>query len=178
MRTLTLCFLSFGALMAIGRSAENAPLLSVKFALPAQGGENGRLLHRELVYPNFKGLIPFHFSVVITNVSDKMQPVAQDWCSAGYDALTFEYTDESGKTRKAEKLGRDWPKNFYAWWALQPGESTVINVFYTDEMTWTGFPHPPAHKSETVTMRAVFDMKPFGRIVSEPLKILFTNNND
>jgi hypothetical protein len=178
MRCLTLYFLILAALLTSGRCADSAPLLSVRVALPARGTELGESLERELVYPNFKGGIPFHFPVIVTNISDKTQRIAQEWCSEGYDALSFEYTDESGKMRKAEKLGREWQKNFYAWWALQPAESVVINVFYTDATTWTGFPRPPAHKSQTVTMRAVFEMKPFGRIVSEPLKIVFTNSND
>jgi hypothetical protein len=178
MKCLALHLLILAATLTASRCAENPPLLSVRIALPVRGTALGDSVERELVYPNFKGGIPFHFPVIITNLSDKPQRIAQEWCSEGYDALSFECTDESGKTQKAGKLGRDWSKNFYAWWTLQPAESVVINVFYTDTAIWTGFPRPPAHKSQTVTMRAVFEMKPFGRIVSEPLKIVFTNRND
>ena len=166
------------AIQTIGRCADNPSLLLVKIALPARAAAPGESIERELVYPNFKGVIPSHFPVIITNISGKPQRIAQESCSEGYDALSFEWTDESGKTQKAEKLGLNWYKNVLAWWTLQPGESLVINVFYTDTTTWTGFPRPPAHKSQTVTMRAVFEMDPFGRIVSEPLKIVFTNSND
>lgn len=178
MKCFPLHLLILVATLTTGRCADSPPLLSVRIALPARGSELSKADERELVYPNFKGGIPFHFPVIVTNISDKPQRVAQEGCSEGNEALSFEWTDESGKKQRAERMGLDPAKNVYAWWALQPGESVVINVFYTDMTTWPGFPRPPAHKSQTVTMRAVFEMKPFGRIASQPLRIVFTNNND
>jgi len=178
MKCLALPLLLLAATLTTGRCAEKPPLLSVRIALPVRSNEIRESVERELVYPNFTGGIQFHFPVIVTNLSDKPQRIAQEGCSMGYDALSFEWTDESGKKQKAEKVGIEFAKNVYSWWTLQPGESLVINVFYTDTASWTGFPHPPPHESQTVTMRAVFEMKPFGRSVSKPLEIVFTNNHD
>ena len=178
MKCLALHLLLLVASLTTGRCAETPPVLSVRIALPVRSNEIRESVERELVYPNFTGGIPFHFPVIVTNISDKPQRVAQEGCSWGHDALSFEVTDESGTKQKAAKVGIDFAKNIDSWWTLQPGESLVINVFYTDTATWTGFPRPSAHKSQTVTMRAVFEMKPFGRIVSKPLKIVFTNSHD
>ena len=56
-------------------------------------------------------------------VIENFRPGTLEKWGLGYDALSFEWTDESGKKQKAEKVGIAFAKNVYSWWTLQPGES-------------------------------------------------------
>jgi hypothetical protein len=67
--------------------------LAVSIAVPVQSGERG--LEYSVRHP--------HFHVLVANTSDMPQRVWQEWCSWGWDALSFEFTDGKGKTWTATK---------------------------------------------------------------------------
>jgi hypothetical protein len=126
-----------------------------------------------------------HFPVILTNTSDKPQRIVTDDNSLGDHALSFEITDTSGKKSVAQRFTRLYTKNMLHWWILQPQESLVLDVYFAD-LRWQGFPHPARYgDSETVTMRAVFEIKSSevppqnglwtGRIFSKPEQYVFHN---
>jgi hypothetical protein len=127
-----------------------------------------------------------HFPVILTNTSDKPQRIVTEWNSWGDHALSFELTDDSGKKFTARRVVSDYAKNTLHWWILKPQESMVLDVYFADSDRWQGFPHPVGYgNSQTVTMRAVFEVKSnevpvsdglwVGRIVSQPDKYVFYN---
>jgi hypothetical protein len=127
-----------------------------------------------------------HFPVILTNTSDKPQRIDTEWNSWGDHALSFEFTDEAGKKTVARRVVADYGKNVLHWWILQPQESLVMDVYFADSDKWQGFPHPAGYgNSQTVTMRAVFEIHPnevpsadglwTGRVVSQPEKYVFYN---
>ena len=72
------------------------------------------------------------------------------------------------------------------WWVLQPQESLVLDVYLADSGQWQGFPDLARYgDSETVTMRAVFEIKSnevppqdglwTGRVFSKPEQYVFYN---
>lgn len=100
-----------------------------------------------------------NFHVVVRNISDKPQNVWQDWVSWGYDALSFEFMDESGKKWVAKKIPAAFDQNGPIFWTLKPNETLVIDVCFADDQKsdwqkWKGFPH-----KQTVSMRAVFEIQ-------------------
>ena len=127
-----------------------------------------------------------HFPVILTNTSGKPQRIIMDGSSWGDTALSFEITDKSGKKSVAHSFTRLYTKNVPHWWILQPQESVVLDVYFVDSGEWQGFPHPARYgDSETLTMRAVFEVKPnevipqdglwTGRVLSKPEQSVFYN---
>jgi len=136
------------ALVPLCEAADS--VISVAIAVPAHGS------HRVLEY---SGGHESHFHVLISNVSDKPQKIWREWCSWGYYALSFEITDESGKTWTATKKARDWDKNFPDSWTLAAKETLVLDVHFAGSDTWEGFPRPSG-VSQTITIRAIFEISP------------------
>ncbi len=127
-----------------------------------------------------------HFPVILTNASGKPQRIVTDGNSWGDHALSFEITDKSGKKSAAQRLRRDYTKNMLHWWVLQPQESLVLDVCLADSGQWQGFPDLARYgDSETLTMRAVFEIKAnevppqdglwTGRVFSKPEQYVFYN---
>jgi hypothetical protein len=145
------------------------PSITVSIAIPEHGGQRA-------IRP--VGRAP-HFHVILANVSDQPQRIWREWCSWGYYALSFEAKSQSGKLWVAKKKPRAWSKNYPDYWTLAPHESLVIDVYFSDQATWDGFPQPQG-ESETFTISAVFEVKPddasrkygvwTGRAVSQPAK--------
>jgi hypothetical protein len=100
-----------------------------------------------------------HFHVIVSNVSGKTQRILREDCSEGYFALTFEFTDDSGKKWVSRKKG-EFFKNNPVFWILEPGESIVLDVYFGDLKTWEGFPIPDRGLDRTLTMRAIFEIPP------------------
>lgn len=157
-------------LAAAQAMADDSPI-SISLAIPAQWG--GRALE------NFQDGHATHFHVIVSNVSGQPQRIWQEW---GYFGLTFELTDEQGKKWVARKCPRGWDKNFPSTWTLDPHESLVLDVYFTDTNIWQGFAMPKRN-SQTVTMQAVLEFKPdensrqigvwTGRAVSKAEKVTF-----
>jgi len=100
-----------------------------------------------------------NFHVVLRNVSNKSQNIWQDSNSWGYDALTFEVMDESGKKWVTKKILASFDQNGPMFWTLKPNESLVIDVSFADDQKsdwqkWKGFPH-----NQTVSMQAIFEIR-------------------
>ena len=150
--------------------ADDAPL-SVSIAAPLYGETRPISLH---------GRQP-HFHVLLTNTSDAPLHFWREWCSWGYYALSFELTDEHGKTWIAHKKKTRWTYNFPDFWTLLPKDSLLIEVYFTDKDRWEGFLSRPTH----LTMRAICEVRPddesrkldvwSGRVASEPHKYVITD---
>ena len=147
--------------------------ITVSIAVPEQGGQRSIQSH---------GTDP-HFHVVIRNVSAQPQRIWREWCSWGYFALSFQFTDQSGKEWVVKKKPRAWSKNYPDYVTLEPEESLVLDVYFTNATIWDGFPHPAGAVGEPFTMSAVFEVKPddssrkysvwTGRVASKPGKYVF-----
>jgi hypothetical protein len=122
--------------------------------------------------------------VIVSNASEKPQRIWQEPFSWGYWALSFEFTDESGKKWTAKKRGmKPFTMNKLVYWLLDPHESLVYEVYFADSDTWEGFPVLQAGISAVVSVRAVFETRSTpesiahgvwtGRVVSEPRRIRF-----
>jgi len=101
------------------------------------------------------------FHVLITNTSGQPQNIWKAWNSWGYYGLSFEVTDEHGKTWTVHKgehiFGPDGPD----YWTIDPHESLVIDVDYSSAEWEEGFP-PSTKEPRIFTMRAIFEIKPDG----------------
>jgi hypothetical protein len=126
------------------------------------------------------------FHVILASTSDKPQRILAERDSWGEEAaLSFEITDAAGEKSVARGLRHLYKKGMENWCILQPHESMVMDIYFADSRRWMGFPHPAGYgRSQTVTMRAVFEVKPSkgrtdpfwtGRVVSEPVKCVFYN---
>ena len=174
-RMTLLC--SLIAILAVPALCDTAvPTLSVSIAiLPLSEAGSVEVPKRVLHHGH-----DTHFHVVVSNVSDKPQRIWDEQWSEGYSALSFEVTDNSGKTWVIKKKERSWTENAFSIWTLEPHESLVLDVNFTDSNTWEDFPH-----SQTVTMRAIFDVmtdgqsKEYavwtGRVLSKSDKYIFSN---
>jgi hypothetical protein len=158
-------------------AADDEPI-SVAVSVPASSATNGNRMIRS-------GTADAHFHVVVTNGSEKPRRIWRDDCSWGYAALSFEITDDTGKTWTVEKKPRGWLANEPFYWILEPHENLVIDVYFTNGATWNGFPEVQPHERKVVSMRAIFDIKPddesrrqevwTGRVQSQSRKYTFLN---
>ena len=133
-------------------AADDEPI-SVAISVPASSATNGSRMIRS-------GDADAHFHVVVTNVSERPQRLWRDDCSCGYAALSFEFTDDTGKTWTAEKKPRGWRANEPFYWILEPHENLVFDVQFTSASTWNGFPDVQPHMRKVVSMRAIFEIQP------------------
>ena len=100
------------------------------------------------------------FLVVVTNVSAAPVRVWRDWCSWGYQQLSFEITDDAGHSWTVRRKDHPFPKNYPDYWTLAPHEPLVLSVALTTDL-WespeAGGGLPIADlKGKAVTMRAIF----------------------
>jgi hypothetical protein len=156
--------------------AEGQSPISVAIAIPASSADGGSRMVRT-------GQKDAHFHVVLTNVSNQPQRIWREDCSWGYSALSFEFTDELGKTFVAKKMPRAWMANAPFYWTLAPHEPLVLDVYFTNAAVWSGFPQPQPHKQETFSVKAIFEVKPdaesqqsgvwTGRLASQPENFKF-----
>ncbi len=173
MKKIFVIILSALILTIIRASAQDSAM-SISLSIPAHWEGKRAIENHDQYAP--------HFHVIVTNVSGKQQRIWQEWCSWGYYGLSFEFMDDKGKKWVAEKGVSAWTKNYPSYWTLDPQESLVLDVYYTDTNTWKDFPMPE-DESQTVTMKAIFEFKPddfskqdgtwIGRVESKPEKITF-----
>ena len=133
---------------AMSLHADNVPLL-LSIAIPES--ETGERILDPVHNP--------HFHVVLSNVCDKAQRIRVPWSDLGQQALSFEFTDKEGKKWKAAVKERSTvSRRLSEFCVLQPRESLVFDVFYTDADAWDGFPRPKG--PQQVSMRAIFEIPP------------------
>jgi hypothetical protein len=102
-----------------------------------------------------------HFYVVVTNVSGESIRLWKEWCSWGYFNLSFQVTDEAGRSVEVRKQDRAWTKNFPDWEIIPPGGHHVREVTF-DPTIWEGSPLPEANRHRAVRMRAIYEIRPEG----------------
>jgi hypothetical protein len=78
-------------------------------------------------------------------------------CSWGYDNLSFEVTDEAGRTVAVTKRKRAWTKNAPDWEVIPPGGHQVREINF-DPTKWENSPMPEAGRSRAVRIRAIYSI--------------------
>ncbi|MCP5424539.1 MAG: hypothetical protein H6970_05670 [Gammaproteobacteria bacterium] len=96
-----------------------------------------------------------HFHVILSNHSDTVLHLWREWCSWGHYNLSFEITDEQGKTWIVSKQDKNWTKNFPDFLELSPAESLVFDVNFNPKI-WKDSPISGASGSKKVVMRAIY----------------------
>jgi hypothetical protein len=96
-----------------------------------------------------------HFYAVVTNVSDKPVRLWRQWCSWGNENLSFQVTDQQGRTTSATRRPRAYGKNYPDWTTVPPGGHMVCEVTF-DPDVWENPPLPEKHKSHKVKLKAVY----------------------
>ena len=137
------------------RPAESAqvPTLSVWIVATSYRQDGGRTIG--LYQPSQ------HFYIVLTNASGKLIRLWTERCSWGYDNLSFEVTDEAGRTVAVTKRKRAWTKNAPDWGVIPPGGHQVGEINF-EPTNWQNSPMPEADRSRAVRMRAIYDIRPEG----------------
>ncbi|MBI2948754.1 MAG: hypothetical protein HYY23_14035 [Verrucomicrobia bacterium] len=157
------------------------PAISVSIITPQLGHGERRITYRN---SGTEWDRTAHFHAIVSNRSDKPQKIWQEWCSWGYWALSFEFTDKSGKQWTAKKRSmKPFTMNAPAFWVLEPQESIVLEVYFADPGIWEGFPLPEEGSKVVGSMRAVFEIRSTpesakhvvwtGRVISEARRITF-----
>ena len=131
------------ASLSADRPAESAqvPSLSIRIVPTSYRDDGGRTIG--LYHPSH------HFYVVLTNDSDKLIRLWKEWCSWGSDNLSFEVTEEKGRSVAVTKSQRDWTKDFPDWEVIPPGGHQVRRLIF-DSTEWENSPMPEAGRSRTV----------------------------
>ena len=74
------------------------------------------------------------FLVVVNNVSAAPVRVWRDWCSWGYQQLSFEITDDAGHSWTVRRKEHEFFKNYPDYWTLGPGEPLVLSIALTTDL--------------------------------------------
>lgn len=99
-------------------------------------------------------------AVVITNISKQPLGIWRDWCSWGYQQLSFELKDDTGKTWTISKKEHEFWKNYPDFWTLGPGEPLVLNVTLSSDI-WEIIGGPIADlRGKALTVQAIFAAEP------------------
>ena len=118
--------LTFSALAVLGA---DDPAIFVAIAAPQLSHGERRVSYRTSG-TEWDRRAQFH--AIVSNRSDKPQKIWQDGCSWGYWALSFEFTDESGKMWIIKKRGgKPFTANAPVVWVLEPQESIVLGRIQT-----------------------------------------------
>jgi hypothetical protein len=124
-----------------------------------------------------------HFHVLWKNTSDRPVRIWAESSSWGYESLSFEITDATGKRLRAGKRKTGFTGNKPAYVTIAPGQTMVKRVFFGDTKAWEGF---PVEKDQpfSVHVHAVFQVAASpeaaqsgvwtGRIESGEIEIIYT----
>jgi hypothetical protein len=99
-----------------------------------------------------------HFYVVVTNVSGEPIRLWKEWCSWGYFNLSFQVTDDAGRSVEVRKQNRDWTKNYPDMMIIPTGEHHVREINF-DPTTWENPPMTEAGRSRSVRLRAIYGIQ-------------------
>ena len=117
------------------------PSLSVRIVPTSYRDDGGRTIG--LYHPSH------HFYDVLTNNSGKLIRLWKEWCSWGSQNLSFEVTDEAGRSVAVTNPRDTWNKNFPDWEVIPPGGQQVREINF-DMPTWHNSPMPEAGRSRIV----------------------------
>lgn len=95
------------------------------------------------------------FYVVLTNTSGRDLSVWREWCSWGYNSLSFQVTLPGGKPFHVKKKPRGWKKNFPDPFVVKKGNHFVYSIRFDN--IWEGFPED--WKNRKVKIKAVYEVK-------------------
>jgi hypothetical protein len=104
-----------------------------------------------ILYPNEE-----HFFVVMENVSSK--PVYLQTVNGEMDWVSFEITDERGEKFVIHTTPRIRTKTTLSDILVDPGEATVLEVYFMRQQDWQPFPLPEFPRSRKLRIRAVCDI--------------------
>ena len=102
-----------------------------------------------------------HFHVQISNKSKYAVNLWREWCSWGYFNLSFEVTNDAGKTWIVKKKDRPWTKNFPDFITLGSNQSIIYNVDF-DPKFWESSPLLNSARSQKLIVRAIYESKESG----------------
>jgi len=158
------------ATFALAAGSATDARLSLSISIPAKNGEH-------VLDP---ARVP-RFHVILSNISDIPQRVWAPWSEASYRTLSFEFKDATGKAWKAQP--KEWESVSHKLpevCILQPGESLVFEIDYTNANAWENFPKAAPDDSQ-ISMQATYEIRSdpapevnrvwTGKVVSKPLKI-------
>jgi hypothetical protein len=121
------------------------------------------------------------FFVVMTNTTDKNQPVFETWNSWGYQAVSFELILPSGKRMKASVKPQVFTRNFPSTYVIPPKGHQVFPISFNEE--WELVPDFKSFGTTKIKLIAIYEIFPneeskkkmvwTGRIVSETLEAEF-----
>ena len=119
------------------------------------------------------------FFVILTNKSDKSQPVFESWNSWGYQVISFQLILPSGEQKKISVKPQFFTRNFPSTYVIPPNGHQVFPITLDDE--WQGAPDfgkPGRTKIKLAAIYEVHESKESGeqkvwtgRIVSETLAV-------
>ena len=95
------------------------------------------------------------FYVVLTNISQSDLAVWREWCSWGYDNLSFDIRLSDGRTFHVKKKPQDYKKDWPDSYLVKKGTHFVISVRF-DEL-WEGFPED--WRSQEVRIKAIYKIE-------------------
>ena len=83
---------------------------------------------------------PDEFYVVLTNISDKPQPIWESWNSWGYQTISFEFILGDDQRFLVSKRPQEFTKNFPSIFIVPPGDHYVYLIRLDGEWNITGIP--------------------------------------
>jgi hypothetical protein len=98
--------------------------------------------------------------VVITNISKQPLGIWRDWCSWGYEQLSFELKDDTGKTWTIHKKEHRFWKNYPDFWTLAAGEPLILNVTLSSDIWETVGGAITDLRGKALTVQAIFTAEP------------------
>lgn len=140
-------------------SAVQAAPLAVNIVATSSGERTGQAI--EL----FSGS---HFHVVVTNLSNAPIRVWKDWCSWGYDSLSFEARDSIGREFVISKRNWGWDNNVPCPTTIEPGQPWVVDVTL-DPAVWQNSPLSSDTGKERLRLKAVFEIREEQRSKAEKI---------
>jgi hypothetical protein len=141
-----------------------------RFSLPESKSVEVELSipHEEQGLSLFTNCMDNNVNVIFKNKTDSVVRIYQDWNLWGWFNVTFEI-ETPDSIYKTYRKDRDWPKNFPAYYCIDPGESLVCNynlkslVCYegrrsfgkTVDSEWLGLPEK---KYDSAKIRIVYQL--------------------
>lgn len=119
------------------------------------------------------------FFIVLTNTTDKAQPVFESWNSWGYQAISFELILPSGERSKVSVKPQYFTKNYSSVFVIPPKGHQVFPIRLNDN--WEGTPDFGKSGRTRIQLAAIYEIFATkesielnvwtGRIVSEMIDV-------
>ena len=100
---------------------------------------------------------PGVFHVVVTNVSNELQPVFETWNSWGYQTVFFEITMPDGRRTRVSVADQNFTRNFPSTCLVPHGEPQVFPIKLDKE--WEMNPRIELGSETEITLKAVYEVE-------------------